>query len=463
MSILGDVGGVLGKIGRETNTPTVGYPRAMVVFRPILEDLQEVVGGPRGDQMLTLRARPHAAKVVRNSYSKPDSFSVEVMAHDMPFNPKQFRAVGVEVYLWHDRGGIQRGTKENWAIPPGMKPKVAGIADDNSMAYSDDGATLVIDGQDYTAVLSDKHWRRLGEGVSRRMPSGQRIDVLLEGMLREADPGNVLRLRVEPAGLHLPIVGAAHRRTNKKGIPVKDDDSYWDVMYQMAQLEGFILFIEGTDVVLSEPRALVDGRASRAARFAWGRNLTNLEIRRHMGKETTPTIEVRCCDSRGQVIKARYPNRGERAHTGIGTTKDQFKILTPRGLHTEAACRRYAQSYYEHVSRGEIEISLSTSSLLDLDGNDIGELQGGDCAYVDLDPFNRAELANMTAPQRVEYLTRVRGYDVQVAKSVATNYDLAKVLQGPYRVSEATYTYSVDDGITTDLSVQEYIRTPEAS
>jgi hypothetical protein len=456
--------------------PKAFYPQALVgltafmeTMRPLEEQEKHVFfdGAELSlqDCVSLPTVKPMAVRVLRNSYNKPDSFHIEFDAKSLPINPKQLRACGVDIYLW-------AASTPNAPAPVDaagnllLQPVLSGLVDDVATRYDGEGNVVELDGQDYTALFSQRSWDQ-----KRRVPSGLRLDLQLEQLMREADKGATLRLRVEPESLRaeLPVVGSAYRRVNKKGTPMKEKASWWDAMYRMAQQHSFILFVDGHDVVLTRPQVLHDSRAGLRPgdspprpiyRFAWGRNLASLELQRHMGKEINPTIEVRSYDERvRRTISARYPARSEKAPTGVGTDREQVQVYTLHGVTSEAVLRQTARTVYELIAKGEQSVTIRTRDLVDLLGADVMQMRTGDAAALLIDFFRPEALENLPEAVRCARLIAA-GLPEGAARYIAHNYDVVDALKGPFRVREVTFDYSVTDGIDVTATLQQFVKVP---
>lgn len=454
------------------------YPQALIGLTAFMETMRPLEGPelhPRyGGALRRFRdtvmvaVRPQAVRVVRNSYQKPDSFHVEFDARALPITPKQIRACSVDVYVWNAPfigAEVPQDAQGNVLL----QPVITGLVDDVTSRMGSDGHVVQVDGQDYTALFSQKEWSTK-KTKQRRAPAGLRLDVQLEQLMREGDVGGVMRLKVEPESLRatLPIVGVAHRRTNKKGKPVPEKSSWWDVLYRMAQQEGFILFVDGLDVVLTKPHVLHAARAGLyghveqerpICRFAWGRNLETLELQRHLGKERTPVIEVRSYDERTrQTITGRYPITGQTAPTGVGTNREQVQVYQMPGITQEKALREVARTVYELIAKGEQKLSATTSDLVDLDGNDLLGMRSGDAFVLDVDVYNTEELMRLPEATRHARLVAA-GFPESVAAYVALNMEVVDQMRGPWRCSEVTIDYGLD-GVEISLEGMEYVQIP---
>jgi hypothetical protein len=311
------------------------YPQCLCTLGVVFENF----GDPKRPRAIPVL--PTSATVFINSYKEADTFSVEFDALSMPVVPELIRAGSVELYMFQTRGIGQNPESliaGDGTILDGLRPTIVGLFDEASMEFDDSGRLVSIDGTDYTALFTSKQWgsplkASKAKGIPRgmrnkRVPSGKPLDVVLEQLMGEVESAEVMSLSVEPWWLDMPVVGRAEGRTNRKGLPVKDKDNYWDVMYDLAVRYGFILFVRGLDVVLTQPRNYIAGK-TEPLKMAWGRNLLSLKMSRKIGKEQVPIIEVRSYDEkRRKIIKGRYPkNRKVTPVTGLGTKRTEIRVM----------------------------------------------------------------------------------------------------------------------------------------
>jgi hypothetical protein len=461
--------------------PKVYYPQALVVLTISMETLRDEGAVPRSKfggalvdpeaKTVDVAVRPLSFRVQRNSYQQPDTFDAEMDVRALPLTPKQIRACNASLLLWSSR---EPGVPTDAAGNVLVRPLFEGLVDEVTANYEDDGHTVQISGQDYTALFTQRQW-----DPRRRAPAGKRLDVHLEELLAEEQgAGAVVTLRVEPETLRasLPFVGAKAVRTNKRGKPVAEKSSWWDVMYEMALGEGYIIFVEGTEVVLTRPHVLHESRAGVAERvsdaaalslqgkrrpvfsFAWGRNLTRLEIQRNFGKEAQPIVEVVGYNpSTRRRLTARYPAKGQKASVGVGTDPQKIDRHVLEGVASEDVLRQYARNLYELRAKGEQSIALGTEDMTDLKGQDLLDMRAGDAAGLDIDVFNTAELLRADESTRMRLL-EAAGFPPNVVAYVARNMDVVDQLKGPFRVREATIEFSADDGVAIDAELQEFVR-----
>lgn len=493
------------------------YPQARVILQVILDGYGATV---RDSEPLIIPVLPKSATVHRNSYKQADSFELIFEANDLPFDPDLVRAGAAEVYLYHvsELGEDQRvvsrkdplaapdpsstrprGPMETLALEAqlpnskdkftwGNKPTIVGAFDRDDLELDSSGKWVTIAGQDYTALLAGIQWKPLPNGRARRIPTGDRLDDFINVMLGEADPGGKLRVRVRGIeDTDLPTVGKGEVASNKRGIPVEQDTSYWDVMYKTVTRYGLILFVDGLDVVISRPKTISDGDQSTIRRMAWGRNLETLKLSRELGKLQAPTIVARSYDpSTGQTLSAEYPvgefhraiqkvskagkkkfksatrSSTRKSKAGKVTTtvrnRDEYQFITLHGITDRAALQLAAETQYHLLGRAERKLVATTRDLSDLTGQAMLNATAGDAFTIDWDEFNREMLADPKIPQDVKVQHLVdRGFNRAVAEEVARRYVLLEGIKRPLRLREGTITYDTDDGIKIELELADFV------
>lgn len=490
----------------------VFYPQARAILQVIFDGFGD---DARNSPATIIPIIPQRVTVHRNSYKQADSFEMTFDANDLPIDPQLIRAGSAEIYLFQTDGitADQRVLARNLTLQdaPAFKPRdpvdaialevgaraardrftvanrptIAGLFDDADIELSDGGKWVTISGQDYTAHLASKQWPPTERGTARRIPTGQRLDVLLEMILGEADPDGRLTLDVRNVQrAALPIVGSAEVRSNKRGIPVEQETSYWDVMYKLASRHGMILFVDGLDVVLSRPQNLSAGDEHRVRLMAWGRNIESLRLTRHLGKEKAPTVVVVGYDDRGRNrFTCEYPANGlsrvqasrnadklttkikaqtRRKKKGNATPsisqQEEFVMVPAYGVTDRQVLSDMAESLYNLLGRSERTVVLKTRDLKDLREEDLMGIRSGDAVAIEWDEFNREFLADPRVPHgaKVEHLVG-RGYNQAVAHTIATHYGKLDALRRPLRVREATLDYDADDGVSIEAEMVDFV------
>lgn len=493
------------------------YPRCRAVLHVILDGL----GSPDEDSdELVFAVLPKSATVHRNKYSQADSFELTFDADDLPFDPELIRAGAADVYLYQVRGAqeddtvlsrqfaatsqggeLARTVSEAVGLDMGLltepwvtqhRPIVGGLFDEPKLSLGKDGRWVTISGQDYTAYLAGRQWPPTPAGHAQRIPVGMRLDVLLREILSRADPKH--KLRLDPRGLtvdQMPVV-KPEINAHARGIPVEQNTTYWDVMYKLALRYGYILFVDGLDVVLTQPQNV--DKDTKIYRFRWGANVESLELSRRMGKETCPTIVVSGIGPNGKTVTVEYPpgsrhfnsvnerQKSADVHKGHSTTK--FKSAPPKprslGKHTTtvhqkdeyefipvgrwgggdpATLLRMAETRFRLRGRGERKVVLKTKDLADLADADLLGLGAGSAVAIEFDDFNATFLGG-SAPTdaKVGHLL-ARGYNPTVAQTVVRYYERLLMFRRPLRVREVSYTFGSGDGegISLEMELVDFV------
>lgn len=494
------------------------------IYRPQARAILQVIfdgfgASARDSEILAIPILPKNVTVHINSYKQADSFELVFDAGDLPIDPRLIRAGAAEIFLYQDAGDKTRVlsrrdplvSADPSALRPqdpvdalafdlgadvsretftlGMKPRIVGLFDDDDMELSSSGKWVTIKGQDYTAFLLAIQFPPNADGTARRIPVGNRLDHIVSDLLLEADPDEQLAVVVR--GIRpedLPFVDL-EVRTNKRGIPVEQATSYWDVIYKLVERYGFIVFVDGLDVVISRPKTITDRDLSQVRRMAWGSNIEHMTLRRHLGKEQAPTIVVRSYVPGVGTLSAEYPEGQidrssttieghgknhkikfkrrvkERTHVSkagkVKTTvreRDEYQIVTVSGISDKEALKRIAENRYHLLGRAERTVVITTKDLRDLNGLDLLNVEAGDAVFIDWSEFNRELLSD----DRVSHEAKVahlesRGFNASVAREIAKRYDALRSLDRPLRFKEGSIEYDAENGVSIEMELQDFL------
>lgn len=485
------------------------YPDARAILQVIFDGFGEEA---RDTEPFVIPVLPKEVHITRNSYRQADSWELVFEGNDFPLDPRLTRAGAAEIFLFENAGitkeqrVLDRGKafQDVAARVPrnvideislelqlaaavdrftlGRKPAIAGLFDGHDFMLDSGGKWVTINGQDYTDYLIKKQWPPLPNGRARRVPVGKRLDLLLTEILADADEEGRLELVVDgikPSAL--PVVGKSEVRSHKRGIPIKQETSFWDVMYSLAVRHGCILFVRGLEVVLSRPQNLSELTGGKIRRMAWGHNLTQLNLTRELGKEVAPTVVVKSYDGAGKVITVDHPpgtftkiKRRSRKAKRTGKTKtsikktEEYRIETVYGITDPVVLRNIARTKYDQLARPERKVRFATKDLRDFEGKPILDLASGDAFTIGFAEFNLELLANQDVSEQTKFNhLRARGFAQPVARIIAEHYTKLKFLERPMRFREGSIDYTVEDGITiegelVDFVVIDGIRDPAA-
>lgn len=475
------------------------YPQARAILQVIFDGFGEE---SKDTEPLVVPVLPKEVRITRNSYRQADSWELVFDGNDLPIDPRLVRAGAVEIFLFETQdltdprllsraqqfedtvlvqplSAVDAAAKELALaaavdrFTAGNRPQIAGLFDAHEIVLDESGKLVTISGQDYTDFLIKKQWPPLPNGRARRIPTGKRLDVLLREILRDADEEGRLELVVEGVEESaIPPVGRSEVRCHKRGIPIRQETSFWDVLYQLAVRHGFILFVRGLEVVLTRPQNLSEQAGARIKRLAWGHNLSSLTLARELGKEVAPTVVVKSYDPKTRrTIEVDHPpgtfqkvkRRSRKAkRTGKVTTSikksEEYTIVPMYGITDRKVLQKVAETRYNLLGRAERKVRFVTKDLRDFKGNPILDLASGDAVTVGFAEFNFELLANdeVGEEQKFNHLL-ARGFGEAVSRVIAQSYTKLRFLERPLRVREATIDYSVDDGITIEAELIDFI------
>jgi hypothetical protein len=257
--------------------------------------------------------------------------------------------------------------------------------------------------------------------------------------------------------LRIPSSGNGKVHTNKKGVPQKGGSNYWDVIYRLCIHHGFIVFVRGTDVVISTPATLTEATEGRIRKVAYGRDLKTLDVERKLGKETVPQIEVTSYDPVAKAaISARWPPEQPAKKTALGTRKDEVRLVVVHGINSPAVLEDLAYMYYHNLARSEGVIRFATRDLKDLDGNDLLFLRPGDPVQLGFDSINDEEYHALDELGRYDKLLSL-GYADSVAWLIATEYDKINQFRQPFYTKDVEFSWDVNDGININVTALNFI------
>jgi hypothetical protein len=461
------------------------YPQCRALLKTVFDGF----GGGESDP-LVVHVLPKRATVGLNGYKEADTFALEFDGRELPFSPELVKAVAVEIFLFQtdglDNNEAKYATEENLIL--------SGIGDDAGFELQADGSTFRLTGRDYTSLLIAKLWP-----VDKRIPVGRPIEDVVQDLVNEAvhsaqHGGNTLKVvslvegttpttggeskgvtrktvKIKAKTAKTGVISGHHGSTNKRGLPVKSGQTYWDVIYGLCLSHGLICYVRQNDLIIGSPKALTQELADEGVKVSYGRNLRSLHVDRHLGREQVPQIVASCYDPKTRTqITAKFPSdaevlskasvgsKGSAAEvTGIGTVKETIlRVSPPASITSEAVLRDYVKAYYEHKTRAEAKYKWETKSLRDLDGNDLTKLRVGQPTSVFFDAFDSREMLQRSPSQRETYLRSI-GYSPQVANLVANNFEKIKQFRVPFYARNVNFEWDNKTGLDVACEAVNYV------
>lgn len=472
---------------------TIYYPECRINLSAVFDGF----GGPDNPQVLP-DIIPYSVNCHLNSYKEADTWEVTFDAKKFPFSPELLRSAAVEIYLYNKEN--QTTPAKQWYNPENLI--LTGLVDQATLTEDREGGRVSFTGRDYTALMIDRQWDPTESGKKGRVPDGDLADVvqqLVDEATGAARTGRTLTvLMVDEDAVRVTNVSGtvtrnklvipktpkasnhtSHAKTRKKrGIMVKADSTYWDVIYKLCLSYGFIVFVKGFEVWITRPHVL-QSLAATQYRVAYGRNLDHLEVERKMSKEATPQIRVRSYDPKTQTaIEGKFPSEADIAAqkqgkdkkgkgggflTGIGTKREEYKVFTVPDVKDVKVLNEIARTTYYTLARGEGIIRFGTPHLLDTENQSLLQIRAGDSVEIKWDAFNAEVMIDpaITREQKISTLLSL-GYSFEVAALVAEQYAKLDYFRQPFYVKEVNFTWDKDQGAQIDVEAMNFIN-PESS
>lgn len=454
---------------------------------------------------------PKSATIHRNRAREADSFELTFDERDCPFDPAFILAAEVSIYLYNspafleqdrlfdrsklignktegDRQDQLERRREEFTFQ--SEPTIVGLIDEIRREMGEGGRWITMQGQDYTALFLQKQWPPVRGNTPRRIPTGRRLDIVIQEMLSEVDSSGTLTLELRDLSpSELPPVKAEGVNRGKFGIPVETDTKYWDVMHKTAERSGFRLFVEGLRVVLEKPRTELPADSRRKYALAWGENIENLSVSRQIGIKRRPAILITGYDPKTRrTISAVYPEGSKtgaaattgKAGTNTTTTKikptvkkrrsktgrgpaivenNEYQVVpAPRGVSDVNVLKRLAQSAYADIGRAERAVTLATHDLVDLHDQSLLDARSGDAVQVTFDDYNRETLASEQLSDAEKFQILVdRGFSADAASVIVSHYTQLQAYDRPLFLREVSFNYDNESGLSIEMELADFI------
>ena len=371
---------------------------------------------------------PYSFNFERNSYRKADEIRVTIPTKALPFDPRLLRSATIQVfagtvdpltYAQAMDGPDAPGLLIPDANADGESNEVfRGFVDDWDMDLEEHD-TIDITARDLTQFFIDAELPQTAlKGIPKTTPLDQVIILMLfgDGLPEAASkrPGlpGVKGVQVVNEVGTLPQLGQIKppnwfdsKKTVKKGRKRSKRNvqkmSYWDMMTDLCIAAGFIIyvrpgqkpvttpagksFIPPAEVVISNPRTYYKKSTSfgdevvpaeEVRQFVVGLNVDRARIRRNYAGTSIPTtIEVRTFDTgTGQEFSSRFPKKkkNNRPATSGRGDREEVAVYVVRSQGGEGVQERLdamAESIYEQLARGELELRIETKAMAFLPSN----------------------------------------------------------------------------------------------
>lgn len=478
---------------------TFYYPQAAMSLRILFEDFNSQNVAALTEQKMSVV--PKDLRVNINDYTKADTFSAELDYRNFPFDPRAIRALGVTVHMQDMRSLVdengrprQLEMKDQGAIKfvSGGEDNVVfmGFADEESIEFDDSRRVIRLEGRDFTSLLIDAPYENK-EPIPLTTPLNLVFQQLLAGL---KSTQNIL---VETRGVtnFIPIAAFAPDYNPLAGQRnKKKNESYWDVIQDLARLAGLIVFIERDRLVVTKPNALYD--RAKLKQFVWGKNLSKLSFKRKLGRVKNFNVLVRSMDiEKKRVIEAKIPEDAEAAWAvgrSIPKTRVQIETLLPNGstdkkdapflsfripdVTEKSQLVDIGQSIFEELGRQQIEGKIETKDMCVREGevgfNDLGTFRRSAGVEFDVLKIKNATpiaihihqddlegISRITSvADRVKYLV-ARKYDPQVAFAFAATMGKFEV---NFYTKAVEFSFNQENGFAMKLDFINFIELPQS-
>lgn len=438
---------------------TAYYPRCFVEVSVVFDGR----GAPNTDAF-AIQTAPRSAQVQLNGFNEADTFELVYDARGYMFDPDLIASAAARIYL-QAADGIDDVSP--WATDDNLL--LVGLADDVRLELSAGGRYVHMTGRDYSSLLLDVDWP-----PTELIPAGRSLDVAVQGMIDLLVPASgpfAKPLVVEYRGtVAPPVVGAIDRPAKKKGQHVQAGKSGFDAIYDLCLKYGFLCFVDRERFVVTEPSVETVAKLQNdAPLMVYGRNLASLTLERRLARDRVPIIEVTSYDPRSrQRFTARWPQDAPaEPRNATGVQKEQVQRVTaPPGVTDRDTLLRFARTRSENLARREATYAWETRHLRAMslnpelpEGPSLLQLRAGDPVVVRFDPFN-AESARSLTPQQIEQHLVALGYERQVARVVANNFDRLQQYQQPYYTNTVDYAWDSEQGLAISWMGGNYAFVP---
>lgn len=497
--------------------------------------------GPGEFKPVTFDITPYAVNIERKSYREADECRVTIPLVKMPFDPRVIRSATVQIFggvvdpsLYRDyfHPGVQIALDD--ARADGVSNQLfAGFVDEWEIEMTQHN-TLQVTARDPTSLFIDAELPQNAlDKLAKTSNIATAIHRIVYGTGTTEGHQGLLGARgiriVNEVGGNLPTLQEIKppswfdsKKTVKKGRKRSPNDaqkmSYWDMITDLCISAGFIVYLRlpnfddatsiprlprgrpllpAPELVITNPRTYYKQSSNFGAErlpadevrtFLYGINLDQLKIRRKYGGVKVPTIELRSFDVKtGERFTGRFPRRivnNKPAASGKGD-REEVQVFLLRDVVGPNAQRRLdeaAESIYQQLSRGEIELSLKTKILaalprnLDPDGvsrkntgasqdldADMFAMKPGDPCIVGVDRAIR-ESARISEPTELANTIGAARADRMIFHGIPENVALAveeamqnDLIQHEFRVSKYIMTWAHTRGWEFEVQAINYL------
>lgn len=483
------------KVLEETATgrARIFYPQVCATLKVRLDDFARGNGSgdPRLDEFYEFSVIPRKCSVKINDYLMADEFDIEVDYKDLPFDPRCIRAVSVSIHAQDMYDSTSKDGERPTIVPTEDNVIFFGFADEDSISFDDQNRSVTLEGRDNTSLLLDEKY--LQGTIALNLP----IDKLFRQMLDSLPSTKALKIKNLIGDLPVLASFYTDKQDGSGNKNVKRDQTYWDVIQDIALQAGLIAYIEIDSLVISKPRVLYN--KTQAKTFIYGHNIKDLKFKRKIGRRKGFNLIVRGLNLEGKVppvYTAKIPleatpewcretgNINEEIKIpevdakGVPVTDSESKKVAPYisfkvpNVASKQQLIEIGQSLYEEISRQQIEGSFVTKELTvsfrqlnssgvasgALESFDLFKLRNGTPVNIVIDHGDLKGLTNQdSTASRIQLLVD-RGWNKKVATVFAQT--LGKYSNILY-TREVKMMYDSKEGVQFTIEFLNFIEVSE--
>lgn len=467
------------------------YPQGAITLRIIWEDF----GNKTNSKLQEVYSLPVVCRrvvVSINDYLQADTFSLEIDYKQFPFDPRSMRACGVTIHMENMERLMDEKNQLVQIVPDKTNKIFSGFADEESISFDDSRRSVKMEGRDFTGILLDRKYTKTDP-----LDLSKRLDVLIQSLLSELPETSKITVdnRTDET---LPVISKFapdfHPLGNLRNR--QENESYWNVIADLASRAGVIIFIEIDKLVITKPSVLYNRK--KAIQFIYGKNVQDLQYKRKLGRKKFFNIAVRSLNMNlkdNPVIIAEIPKDAKPdwvASTGIPAERVKIPVINTDGSKGEPrdapimgfllpdiankdALIERGQEIYEELSRQQIEGTLKTKEMEAMDGFqdciDLLTIRNGTPVQVRIDQGDMdgiTEVVNPNAEGRrkekaivatTAFLTQ-RCYPEKIAELLAQTLNNAR-MNAPFYTKAVQFTLDSEQGFSMKLDFINFIDLPK--
>lgn len=459
---------------------------------------------------------PREADWNQNGPRQADQCTLALRWVDCPIDPRVIRSAAVELFLGvatEDNfvlgvGGLKRGNgiegtgqslsliDDQRVTPDGRlvsNSRFKGFVDMWEVEWPDKGEpTIKLSCRDNTCLL-------INQMVSPKivLDMNKPIDQAVAQFLANYPQMAGLSVQYLPEGDTPPslkgvLQGTAYRPRLgphvSKGGGGGDSLNVWDYLTDVCGAMGLQIRLDGLTIIIQAVRAFTtsaivrrtddpfQGRVLKTGQkldyrtFIYGRNISDMKVKRDYTKHAATNIEVRSYNTHTkQVLVVRFPELADRkvfALPGNAKPEQKWRVVKVPGILDKTVLKRIAQSLYEDINRTEMHIEVKTKNLASFGGGntdpDILDMKAGDTFELlvnrgedEINTLNTIEKGLSSARLNSEFLRKL-GYSPEFADAYAKAYTDAGFLT-QFRVRAMKVSWSNDEGVSFHIQGVNYV------